>query len=101
MKLLALNSIFSLLITIVATAESNQDPAWEGGLRSNFFGDRPIVESDQVVELEVPLRAENAAVVPIKINAMIPQSEDRYITTITVVIDNNPVPWQGASGLRH
>ncbi len=95
MKILVLISMIVLLTPGVATAESDQDMVWENGLRAHFFGDRPIVESDEVVELEAPARAEDAAVVPIKIKAKMPQSKDRYISTITVVIDKNPVPLAG------
>lgn len=71
------------------------DAVWEAGLRAYFFGERPIAESEQVVTLEAPIRAEDGAIVPIKIKALIPQTEQRYIKTITLVIDKNPVPLVG------
>jgi sulfur-oxidizing protein SoxY len=63
---------------------------WLGGLRAAYFGERPIVQSDDVIELEAPERAENSAVVPIRIKARIPQTDERYIKTITLIIDMNP-----------
>lgn len=71
-----------------------EDMAWTGGLRSAFFADREI-NSDDVITLEAPQRAENAAIVPISIKAGIPQTEDRYIRTIWLFVDKNPGPLVG------
>jgi sulfur-oxidizing protein SoxY len=84
-----------LLATILAmagpaVADTDEDSVWLGGLRAAYFGDRPILESDDVIELEAPVRAEDSAVVPIRIRAKIPQTEERYIRTITLLIDANP-----------
>ncbi len=79
-----------LAISGTALADTGEDSAWLGGLRAAYFGDRPIVESEDVIELEAPVRAEDAAVVPIRIKARIPQTEERYIKTITLIIDANP-----------
>jgi sulfur-oxidizing protein SoxY len=78
-----------------ALADSGADSVWLGGLRATYFGERPIVESDDVIELEAPERAENSAVVPIRINAKLVQTEARYIKTITLFIDMNPGPLAG------
>jgi sulfur-oxidizing protein SoxY len=74
------------------TAE--EDMAWTGGLRTAFFADREIV-SDDLITLEAPQRAENAAIVPVSIKAGIPQSEERYIRTIWLFVDKNPGPLVG------
>ena len=73
-----------------AVAGSEEDSVWLGGLRAAYFGERQIVQSDDVIELEAPERAENAAVVPIRIKAKIPQTDERFIKTITLIIDMNP-----------
>lgn len=67
-----------------------EDMLWTGGLRVAYFGDRPISESDDLIVLELPKRAENAAIVPVSITAQIPQTTDRYIKTIYLIIDKNP-----------
>ena len=78
-----------------ALAESSQDAVWNASLRTEHFADRPIAEGDDVIVLEAPRRAEDAAVVPVAVSAAFPQSEERYIRTITLLIDNNPVPLAG------
>lgn len=73
----------------------NPNATWEAGLRKHYFSDKAISEAGDVIELEAPIRAENGAVVPIKIVSQIPQTDDRYIKTITLLIDDNPVPLAG------
>jgi len=48
--------------------------------------------ADQVIALEAPNRAEDAAVVPILIHAVQAQQADRWIRKIYLVIDKNPSP---------
>ena len=73
-----------------SAADGGEESVWLGGLRAAYFGERPIVESDDVIELEAPERAEDSAVVPIRIKAKVPQTEARFIKTITLFIDMNP-----------
>lgn len=71
-----------------------EDMAWTGGLRSAHFQDREI-HTDDLITLEAPQRADNAAIVPVSIRANIPQTEDRYIRTIWLFVDKNPGPLVG------
>lgn len=89
----------ALLALVFFTGGANattveEDMAWTGGLRDAFFADREIL-SDDVITLEAPQRAENAAIVPISITAGIPQTEERYIRTIWLFVDKNPGPLVG------
>lgn len=62
-------------------------------VRTSLFADRPIQEpADDVVRLRVPARAADAAVVPLAVSVGGPQSEDRYVRALYVVIDRNPSP---------
>ncbi|CAN5315601.1 quinoprotein dehydrogenase-associated SoxYZ-like carrier [soil metagenome] len=71
-----------------------EDMVWTGGLREVYFEDREI-HSDDLITLEAPRRADNAAIVPISIKAGIPQTEERYIRTIYLFVDKNPGPLVG------
>ncbi len=82
---------FFVLMAVGASANaSDEDALWLGGLKAAYFGDRPVRESDDVIELDAPIRAENPALVPISITAKIPQTEERFIKTIHLVVDKNP-----------
>lgn len=89
--------LLTLCLGLIGLPASAQDDefAWNNGLRQSFFGDRTIHEGAGVIDLEAPNRAENAAIVPIRINADFPQTEQRYIRQVTVLIDNNPTPLAG------
>lgn len=78
-----------------AIADADEDLVWLNGLRAAYFGDRPIIENDEIVELDAPTRAEFAAIVPISVRAKIPQTTSRFIKTITLLIDKNPSPLVG------
>lgn len=90
---LALMLSITVLLTLPVNAADEDDP-WPD-IRSYLFQDREILDGAGVIRLDAPERAEDAAVVPIKINAEIPQAHDRYIKTIHVLIDKNPAPVAG------
>lgn len=78
-------------VLLADSAYAAQDP-WPD-LRRQFFGDRPITEDNQaVIELEAPVRAEDAAIVPITIKDRLPPDSARRIRTIHLIIDKNPGP---------
>ena len=95
---LFLTGLLSCLICqtpiVLAEAQSAID-VWAGFIRQKHFQDRPIQEGDSVVSLNVPYRAEDATVVPVSINAQIPQTEQQYIKTLYLIADNNPQPLAG------
>ena len=72
-----------------------EDMVWTGGLRQAYFGDRPITQSDDLIVLDAPERADDAAIVPVSITSQIPQTEERFIKTIYLIIDKNPGPLVG------
>jgi len=80
-------------VALPAVAEDADDP-WPD-IRSYLFEDRDIQDGAGIIRLDAPERAEDAAVVPIKISADIPQTEDRYIEKIHLLIDKNPAPIAG------
>lgn len=67
-------------------------PKWKV-LRTALFKDRQIeTQSTDVLELDTPRRAEDAAVVPVAVRVKFPQSEERSILRIWLIVDNNPSP---------
>ena len=89
--LLLHTTFLMMLAPVVGVATTvEEDMVWTGGLRSAYFGDRPITQSDDLIVLDAPTRAEDAAVVPLSITAQIPQTDERYIKTIYLIIDKNP-----------
>ena len=85
-----------LMLANMALAAGEDDAAWNNVLKKKYFGDRSIDESAASIELTAPYRAEDPALVPISVIAKKPQSPTDYIKTITLIIDNNPVPFAAA-----
>ena len=67
-------------------------PQWQK-LRAALFQDRPIsTQAADVIQLETPRRAEDAAVVPVAVRAQFAQSAQRSIQRLWLIVDNNPSP---------
>ncbi len=81
------------LVSLPAAAAESDDP-WPD-IRAYLFEDREIVDGAGVIRLDAPERAEDAAVVPVKVSADVPQTADRYIEKIHLLIDKNPAPIAG------
>jgi sulfur-oxidizing protein SoxY len=72
-----------------ATPEA-YDP-WPG-LVQDIFDNRPMNDGSDVIGIEMPYRAEDAAIVPVTLRNKLAPSDDRRLVSITLVIDQNPAP---------
>ena len=62
-------------------------------VRTSLFEARPIaIATGDTLVLDVPARAEDAAIVPIAISTRLPQTAQRYVEKLYLIIDNNPSP---------
>jgi sulfur-oxidizing protein SoxY len=95
-------SWFRRIVVVIGLAMASVGPvaaeapseAWPD-LREWLFADREIQDGAGVLLLSAPDRAHDAAIVPLEITALIPQTPERYIKTIHLVIDQNPAPVAG------
>jgi len=83
-----------LLSPILAIADQDENE-WNNTLKNQYFFGKTIEESNNIIELETPVRAEDPALVPLKINTKIKQTNDSYIKKILVLVDKNPFPFVG------
>jgi sulfur-oxidizing protein SoxY len=85
-----------LLMPALALALAEGDEAeWTNKLKDQYFAGKSVEESNDIIEIEAPYRAEDPALVPIKIVSKIPQAKDSYIKKILVLVDKNPYPYVG------
>ncbi|WGS18915.1 MULTISPECIES: quinoprotein dehydrogenase-associated SoxYZ-like carrier [unclassified Bradyrhizobium] len=92
-RLLCLASLVSVALAVpVAPAASTDsyDP-WPG-LVQDIFNNRPMNDGSDVIGIEMPARAEDAAIVPVRLRTKLSPGDNRRIKTITLVIDQNPAP---------
>ena len=59
---------------------------------TRLFGNRPIKDGGGVVKLEIPLIAENGAVVPVAVDVTSPMTAANYVKHVYVVADKNRIP---------
>ena len=95
-------SVFRTLLAVSAAAllwvnsgsgviAGQEEDLWSD-LREALFEERPIADAVGVIHLQAPKRAQDAAIVPVTVTAEIPQTAERYIKQITLVVDANPAP---------
>jgi sulfur-oxidizing protein SoxY len=69
---------------------ATQDP-WPG-LVQDIFNNRPMNDGSDVIGIEMPSRAEDAAIVPVTLRTKLSPGDSRQVRSITLVIDQNPAP---------
>jgi sulfur-oxidizing protein SoxY len=84
--------LLPLLAPHTAAAETSTayDP-WPG-LVQDVFNNRTMKDGTGLVAIEMPARAEDAAVVPVTLRTALPAGDTRRVSSITLVIDQNPSP---------
>jgi sulfur-oxidizing protein SoxY len=65
--------------------------AW-ASLANDIFKGRPLVDGAGLVGIEMPSRAEDAAIVPVTMRVTLPTGDARQLKALTLVIDENPAP---------
>ena len=62
------------------------------GLVQDIFNNRPMNDGSDVIGIEMPSRAEDAAIVPVTLRTKLSPGDIRQVRSITLVIDQNPAP---------
>ena len=67
----------------------------------NYFGEREILEREQqdVIRIHAPSRAENDALVPVRVETNLPKNSTEKINKLYLSIDVNPAPMAGIFSL--
>jgi sulfur-oxidizing protein SoxY len=89
-------SVVALLIGATAAcptpaASTEAYDPWPG-LVQDIFNNRPMGEGADVIGIEMPYRAEDAAIVPVTLRIKLAPADTRRVVAITLVIDQNPAP---------
>ncbi len=80
---------FSSAALAPASAETATSAVWQG-LHKDLFGGREVLDAKDMISMDAPIRAEDAAVVPITIK--MPASFAANVKSLTLVVDQNPSP---------
>src|SRR3569623_1798041 len=82
--------LLGIAFAVPVQAEEAYDP-WPG-LVQDIFSNRPMNDGGNVIGIEMPYRAEDAAIVPVTLRSKLTPGDARRIRSITLVIDRNPAP---------
>lgn len=70
---------------------AERDDPWPG-LVQDIFDSKPIEDGSAMIALEMPARAEDAAIVPVTLRIKPATDPNRRVVAVTLVIDENPAP---------
>lgn len=94
------HALMGLALTCAASerafAQADQEPDIWPDLARVFFNEKPVVEDQSLVRFEAPVRAEDAALVPVSFAAKLPEGDPRRVAKLSLIIDQNPVPLAAA-----
>ena len=74
-----------------SAGHADSSPEWEQ-LRERLFAARAVDATPGTVQVIAPLRAAYGASVPVKIVSKLPQTPDRYVKRLYLLVDKNPSP---------
>jgi len=75
-----------------AKDNSPEPVTWNTYLKESVFGEEIINDGSHMFSLDTPYRALDAAIVPISINFNKPQTEENFVKSLTLIVDENPSP---------
>jgi sulfur-oxidizing protein SoxY len=90
-------ALAGLAFVLAAGARANDMPDPETAiwkkLQRSLFENRPVASDARgIIELVTPVRAEDAAIVPVAIRTKLTQRPERYVRRIYLIVDKNPSP---------
>src|SRR6266481_7704095 len=93
LRLLCIAGLLSVMFGARLAPAANPDAydPWPG-LVQDLFNNRPISDGSDVIAIEMPYRAEDAAIVPVTLRTKLSPADSRRVLTITLVIDQHPAP---------
>ncbi|HEU0083039.1 MAG TPA: quinoprotein dehydrogenase-associated SoxYZ-like carrier [Bradyrhizobium sp.] len=83
--------LIALLFGVAPAAAAESYDPWPG-LVQDIFNNRAMKDGAGVIAVEMPARAEDAAIVPVTLRTTLPPGDGRRVVAITLVIDQNPAP---------
>lgn len=90
-RLLCIASLLAFGAQQAPAATSEAYDPWPG-LVQDIFNNRTMNDGNDVIAIEMPYRAEDAAIVPVTLRTKLSSNDSRRVVSITLVIDQNPAP---------
>src|SRR5689334_13398034 len=91
MRALCIAGVLSAMLGAGHVRAAEPYDPWPG-LVQDVFNNRSMNDGSAVIGIEMPYRAEDAAIVPVTLRSKLSPADSRRIRSITLVIDRNPAP---------
>jgi sulfur-oxidizing protein SoxY len=85
--------LFAAIATAVPAASAAQG-SWPA-IRDTLFAGKELKDGSGLIAIDAPGRAQDAAVVPVTVKALQPQTAASWIRTVHLIVDENPAPVAG------
>jgi sulfur-oxidizing protein SoxY len=97
MSYLRLRTVFAIGLAALSLAAARPLAAAESGdpwpdVARDAFNGRSLADGTGLIAIEMPARAEDAAIVPVTFRTTLPAGDTRVLKAFTLVIDENPSP---------
>jgi sulfur-oxidizing protein SoxY len=90
-RMLCIAGLLSIMLGSRPVHAAEPYDPWPG-LVQDIFKNRPMQDGSGVIAIEMPYRAEDAAIVPVTLRSKLSPDDGRRMLAITLVIDQNPAP---------
>ncbi len=96
MRIIAIAAMLLATTPVVAAEEdaATRTQRWQD-LKHAVWGDRVVTEASGLIALDAPIRAQDAALVPVTISLPTPGTGADKIKSVFLVVDGNPSPVAG------
>ncbi len=91
LRLLGTLAMLGAALCVTPSIAAEPSDPWPG-LVQDIFKNRPMSDGSDVIAIEMPYRAEDAAIVPVTLRSKLAADDGRRLQAITLVIDQNPAP---------
>lgn len=93
MRPLSITFGLAFLLSAFYVNAAEEESSWSI-IKEIHFDNRDIRDNaDDILVIEAPFRAEDAAIVPVTVKSVQAQTAERYIKSIHLIVDKNPDPY--------
>jgi sulfur-oxidizing protein SoxY len=83
----------AIMLGVGALTPAHADSAGEdAGILNEVFKGHPVEDGNGLIAIEMPARAEDAAIVPVTMRSTLAPGDARSVRAFTLIIDQNPAP---------
>ena len=88
----ALAAAITVLVVAALTPARADSAGEDAGILNEVFKGHPVEDGSGLIAIDMPARAEDAAIVPVTMRSTLAPGDGRAVRALTLIIDQNPAP---------